>query len=78
MSIILLLCYIVLLFIFRPICQSGQYANWLASRFANRTTNLKTIFEVCFLSVKHMQCYLSHTLLLFKRMACTEVSRIEC
>ena len=32
---------------FRPICQSGQFANLrLAVQFANGTTNLKIISEV--------------------------------
>ena len=35
-----------------PICK-------LANRFANGTINLKIIFEVCFLDVKHIQCYLT-------------------
>ena len=44
-----------------PICKlAGQSANLrLASRFADGTTNLKIIFEVCSLSVKQIQCYLT-------------------
>ena len=44
-----------------PICKlADQSANHrLASQFANGTTNLKIFLKYCFLSVKHIHCYLT-------------------
>ena len=57
---------------------SEQSANLrVANRFANGTTNLKIIFEVCSLDVKPIQCYLTPCSF-FKLMASTEVSCTKC
>ena len=41
------------------ICSVQSANHRLSSRFANGTTNLKMFFKYCFLSVKHIQCYLT-------------------
>ena len=55
-------------YVFHPICQSGQFANKLAKPFCQSQIaqpickwdkQSENLFKYCFLSVKHIPCYLT-------------------